>query len=336
ISSLLADKAVTLRIPSGSQEAGYLGAYFPVSVSPTVIIVINGQLVAHLRAGVEFCEFKSAMMQALTQIETHGAGKSSHARNHQDEAAAGGSSAHGVQLQISAGPNIPNTTVNGTSDNSNSSPTTLSTAQLEAPSAPATLNLQQVMEARRRRLEADKALKDAAAKGKKKMAAQVSKQSLHGQEQCKRKQEAKEERARILRAIENDKAERKDKEARRRALIRAEAVAEVGEATDVYHAGELHEPRPSPKGSATSRPRQCSLLVRLFDGTTIRGKFEPDQTLGNVVRAWIAEQRADGDSPFTLKQVLTPLPNKIITMSEECESLQSLGLLPSATFVIVP
>lgn len=40
ISSLLADKAVTLRIPSDSQEAGYLAAYFPVSDYPTVIIVM--------------------------------------------------------------------------------------------------------------------------------------------------------------------------------------------------------------------------------------------------------------------------------------------------------
>ncbi|KAI4170576.1 MAG: hypothetical protein LQ348_007085 [Seirophora lacunosa] len=351
ISSLLADKAVTLRIPSDSQEAGYLAAYFPVSDYPTVIIIINGQLVAHLRAGVEFWEFKDAVLQALTQLGARGAGKGSHEPNHRDGVSVGGPSSHNAQPQNSVGPSVPNVAATGTSDTSNSSPVTSVTAQSQTPPTPAPSNLQQVMEARRRRLEAGKAAKDAAVKEEKKLAAQarheaasaspetpVSKQSLYAQEQRKRKQEVKEERERILKAIENDRAERKrkDKEARRRAPTEAEAVAEVAKATDVNKINEIHEPGPSTKWSATPQLRQCSLVVRLFDGTTIREKFEPEQTLGDAVRAWIAEQRTDGDVPFTLKQVLTPLPNRNITMSEENESLQSLDLLPSATFVMVP
>ncbi|KAL9012989.1 MAG: hypothetical protein Q9173_002285 [Seirophora scorigena] len=309
----------------------------------------NGQLVAHLRAGVEFSEFKDAVLQALTQLGALGAGNESHELNHPDRAPLGGPSSLNAQPQNSAGPSVPNMATTGTSDTSNSSPATLDTAQSQTPPTPAPSNLQQVMEARRRRLEADKAAKDAAVKEEKKLAAQarqeaanlsletpVSKQSLYAQEQRKRKQEAKEERERILKAIENDKAERKDKEAQRRALTRAEAVAKVAKATNMNKTSELHEPGPFTKWSATPQLRQCSLVVRLLDGTTIRGKFGPEQTLGDAVRAWIAEQRTDGDSPFTLKQVLTPLPNRSITMSEENESLQSLDLLPSATFVMVP
>ncbi|KAI4157402.1 MAG: hypothetical protein L6R39_000684 [Caloplaca ligustica] len=215
-------------------------------------------------------------------------------------------------------------------------------------SAPTTSNLQQVMEDRRRRLEADKAAKDAAEKSKRKAIAQarrekanaapgtpVSNQSLYAQEQRKRKQEAREERERILKVIENDKAERKEKEAQRRALAKAEATDTAKEA-DVGEASESTGPGLVPNWGGTSHPRQCALQVRLFDGTTIRGKFQSDQTLGAAVRTWIAEQRTDGDTPFTLKQILTPLPNRTITISEEEESLQTLGLLPSATMVMVP
>ncbi|KAL8954258.1 MAG: hypothetical protein Q9183_007235, partial [Haloplaca sp. 2 TL-2023] len=46
--------------------------------------------------------------------------------------------------------------------------------------------------------------------------------------------------------------------------------------------------------------------------------------------------RTDGDTPFTFKQIVSPLPNKTITISEEEESLRSLGLLPNATLVMVP
>lgn len=42
------------------------------------------------------------------------------------------------------------------------------------------------------------------------------------------------------------------------------------------------------------------------------------------------------DIPYTFKQVLTPMPNRTLTISEEEETLQSVGLTPSATLVIVP
>lgn len=81
---------------------------------------------------------------------------------------------------------------------------------------------------------------------------------------------------------------------------------------------------------------QCSLQVRLFNGLTIRRQFEPQSTLSENVRPWISQQRTDGDTPYTLKQIVTPLPSRTITLTEEEETLQSLGLLPSATLVMVP
>ncbi|KAL9031650.1 MAG: hypothetical protein Q9196_000321 [Gyalolechia fulgens] len=238
------------------------------------------------------------------------------------------------------------TTVPGAQSLSETAPSPSVAPRSRATSAdPVNWSLQQVMADRRRRLEADKAAIDAAEKEKRQAAAKgrrgaasappgtpVSKQSSYAQEQRKRRQEAKEERQRILTAIENDKAERKEKEAQRRAL----AETELAEAASAKRAsGSAIQTIPKNWGAA-AHAKQCSLQIRLFDGTTIRRKFEPQQTLNDDVRPWLAGQRTDGDTPYIFKQILTPQLNRTMSISEEEESLQSLGLLPSATLVIVP
>ncbi|KAL8930517.1 MAG: hypothetical protein Q9208_000701 [Pyrenodesmia sp. 3 TL-2023] len=298
----------------------------------------NGQLVEHLRAGVEFEDFKIAILKALSQTGAHEADRDSREPIPSDHG--------GVQFQDNAdsdGTNRSDIQIAGTADTMNFTPPRSSTPQGEV----TTSSLQQVMEGRRKRLEADKAAKDVAEKEKKKAVAQarraaasaspgypVSNQSLYAKEHRKRKQEATQERERILRVIENDKAERKQKEAQRRAL--AEAEAEAAKASADEKATESNSQRNKPEWGATPNPQQCYLQVRLFDGTTLRGRFDPSQTVGCAVRKWIAEHRTDGDAPFTLKRILTPLPNKTITISEEEECLESLNLLPSATLVMVP
>ncbi|KAI4193262.1 MAG: hypothetical protein LQ350_008398 [Teloschistes chrysophthalmus] len=205
--------------------------------------------------------------------------------------------------------------------------------------------MQQMMEERRRRLEIDKATKDAADAEKRKSIAQarreaagavsvntVSKQSHYAQEQRKRQQEAKAEKDRILREIENNKEERKEREKQRRALAKAKAEEILNP-----ESAEASVDQIVPKNwTAATQLRSCSLQIRLFNGATIREKFASGQTISKDVRTWIASQRTDGDTPFTLKQILSPLPNRTITISEEQESLQCLGLLPSATLVMVP
>ncbi|KAL8643754.1 MAG: hypothetical protein Q9226_008142 [Calogaya cf. arnoldii] len=287
----------------------------------------NGQLITHLQGGAEYDAFKNAIFEALSQ-------------NQQESQS-----------------DVPQTPRDSTSPSSLPAPSTapqhetatLTTAppmnvqQESTTSTPASSSLQQVMEDRRKRLEADKAAKDAAEKERRKSIAQarreaasastskpgdpVSNQSLYAQQQRKRKLEAKAERERILREIENDKAARKEKEAQRRALARAEA-ADADKETEPNKAK-------APQHWAASG-QQCSLQIRLFNGLTIRGKFAPEETLSRNIRTWIAEQRTDGDTPFTLKQIVAPSPSRTITISEEEQSLQSLGLLPSATLVMVP
>lgn len=214
-----------------------------------------------------------------------------------------------------------------------------------SPSAPRpTSTVQNLLAERRERLERDKKDKDAAEKAEKKAKADArldsinknpdsakAKQASYAQEQRRRQQDAKQERERVLREIENDKAVRKEKEQERKALAKAEAKGNDG--VDGLANQQLAQE------AAQSRPKtskECAVQVRLFDGSTIRQRFPSDQTLRSHVRPWIEKQRSDGDNPYTFKQILSPLPNRTLSISEEEESLQSLGLAPSATLVMVP
>lgn len=147
-------------------------------------------------------------------------------------------------------------------------------------------------------------------------------QMKYAQQQIKKKQEAKSDRERILRQIENDKLERIEKEKQRKAAVAANN-SDIN--TPHQHNVELKQ----------VNSMECAIQVRQFDGSTIRSKFTSGQTLLNV-RYWIDNQRRDGDAPYTFRQILAPMPNRPLTISEEAESLQSLSLTPSATLIMVP
>lgn len=249
-----------------------------------------------------------------------------------------------------------NSTATG-ADDPTSSPATLvsqhTNVSTEEPRSPSpasssaprpTSTVQNLLAERRERLEREKKDKDAVEKAEKKAKADArldaitknpdsakAKQASYAQEQRRRQQDAKQERERVLREIENDKAVRKEKEQQRKALAKAEAEGNdgVGGLANQQLAQEAAQSRPK-----TSK--ECAIQVRLFDGSTIRQRFPSDQTLRSYVRPWIEKQRSDGDTPYTFKQILSPLPNRTLSISEEEESLQSLGLAPSATLVMVP
>lgn len=176
-----------------------------------------------------------------------------------------------------------------------SAATPLDATQSNAPSASSggqpSQTVQNLLADRRRRLEIDKKEKDAADKAERKAKAEArkeamvvapdsakAKQATYAAQQRKRQQEAKLERERILRQIEHDKAERKEKEERRKAIAKAEAEGNdgAGGLVDQQLASEVNSSR-----STTSK--ECAVQVRLFDGSTIRSRFSSDHTLrGNV------------------------------------------------------
>jgi len=144
--------------------------------------------------------------------------------------------------------------------------------------------------------------------------------------QRKRLQEAKEERARILKRVEDDKIERRKREAERKAELKAKEAGEHlgGQA----ESSRTEAPKPS-------RSKECAIQIRLFDGSTIRSRFPSSSTLRADVRPWVDEHQA-GNAPYTFKHVLTPLPNKNISISDEEQTLEAQGLTPSATLILVP
>lgn len=139
-----------------------------------------------------------------------------------------------------------------------------------------------------------------------------------------------------MRQIEADKADRREREERRRALARAEAGANSSDGADGLVDRQLSSEDSQRYVSTRPSSKDCAVQVRLLDGSTIRSRFPSAQTLRRDVRAWVDGQRSDGDIPYTFTQILAPKPNRAITISEEEESLQSLGLTPSATLVMVP
>jgi hypothetical protein len=141
-------------------------------------------------------------------------------------------------------------------------------------------------------------------------------------QQRKREQQQRQERERILRQIQQDKEDRRHREEQRK----ASAIASEQEPT----VSTTSQP------STSSTPQQFRLQVRLFDGTSIRSSFSPAQTIHGDIRPWLDEQRSDGNTPYTLKHILTPLPNRTISDSEEEQTLTDLGLGPTANLVMVP
>ena len=213
----------------------------------------------------------------------------------------------------------------------------------DSSSAQPSQTVQNLLADRRRRLEADKKEKDAAEKAEWKAKAEArkeamitgpdsakAKQATYAAQQRKRQQEAKMERERIVRQIEHDKAERKEKEERRKAVAKAETGGTdgAGGLVDQQLASEVKFPKPA-------RFAECAVQIRLFDGSAIRSRFASDQSLRGNVRPWIDQEKSDG-IPYTFKQVLTPMPNRTLSISDEEETLQSLGLSPNATLVILP
>lgn len=145
--------------------------------------------------------------------------------------------------------------------------------------------------------------------------------------QKKRIQEARGERERILKHIEDDKMERKAREAARKQQVKnASGTEQVGEPSTAS----------SSNAKSITRGDHCALQVRLFDGATIRQRFSSGDTLEKVVRKWIDQEQQIAGSPYTFKHILTPLPNKNISISEEAGTLEDLGLVPNATLVLVP
>lgn len=167
-------------------------------------------------------------------------------------------------------------------------------------------------------------------------------EQAHANEIKLRKQQANEERKRILKRIEDDKKARKERDAaerRARALLSADPNADpdanAGSST-AHETPAVALRQRSGKQQKGNGGDYCNLQVRLLDGSTMRSRFPSDKTLSTDVRAWIDAERTDGNAAYGFRILLTPLPNKVVSPTEETKSLLKLGLAPSATLVLIP
>jgi hypothetical protein len=178
-------------------------------------------------------------------------------------------------------------------------------------------------EAKRQRAEKAKTKAEAVANGSKK----PDDQSKHAEALRKKQREAREERQRILKAIEDDKAARKARQEEVKAERRASIVSEKQDSAPFAPASQLLP-------STGKLSEHCSIQVRLFDSTTIRNRFSSADTLKDV-RQWVDDTRKDGKQPYVFKLLLTPLPSRTIDVTQEGKPLQELELCPSATLILL-
>jgi hypothetical protein len=296
-----------LKLQAGSTEAGYLAAIYPLPKTPTVVIMNKGELKEYIAAGVSREDFISRTAKAL-----------------------GASSSQPQPTTAAAAA----TTTSSTPSTNSTQPEPQSSPQVQSLLAERAARLE-TLRAEQQRKAAEQRRKD---KGKTPDTSSPSSskpkdpaQAKYSAELKQRQQQAREDRARVLQAIADDKAARRAK-----ALERQAERAMLSGGGPVSHLPEEKARLPMEDGS---RQQKCKLQIRLFDGSTVRGEWEGTETLGGEVRSWLEGQDGMKDvrgGAYAFKVILTPKPSRTIEVAEEGRTLGELGLTPSATLVLIP
>lgn len=315
MSDLLNEHAVALRLKAGSEEAGYLAQIFPLPRTPTVVIIKNGELKEYITPGTSKEDFLRRVQTAFSSASV-----SSSAATAQPAPAQVNSLQ--PQPQTPSAPEqsapVPATTSSSTSEN------------VRRILAERAARLQVQREENERKVKEERARNKEKAKAEAEAGMDTNNARAHQAAEVvkKKRQQDQEERARILRRIEDDKAER-----RLRAEEREKQRIDSMKGGDV--AASLVSAPETKLAASTKTGGMTALQVRLFDGSTLRSRFKTNTPLKEI-RQWVDENRADGAQPYTFKQVLTPLPNKNIDETEEDKAIGELGLSPSSTLVLIP
>lgn len=319
---ILSAKAVLLRIAYGSQEADFLNAFCPIEKVPTIAVIRNGQVLEKLEGGIGKEEFQERLLVAC--------GMKAAVQN--------GAPAEQAESSHDAAESIPGDIPQSPDDVQSVFNERAQRLEAERRQREAAEKAERIARANARRKEAEEATANSNDKGKQRATAATTEEREKQQardawiyRQKQRKDEAKKERERILGQIESDKQERRAQK------DRAKEVQTTGGAGAFSSIPGADHSQIGPSTLAFSN-RPCALQIRLFDGSSIRGKFAPDTTLALAVRTWVKEASPEGgaDIPYTFRQILAPQPSRSIEVSEEHQTLLDLGLIPNATLVLVP
>ena len=341
IPTIIKSKTVLLRLDYGTTEASFLSAFCPIDEAPTLVIIHNGTVVDKLEGNLEYSEWSQRLLKACG-VDAEGANANAPAQSQQQATATPASSAVPANDATSEGAaSAPADTTSSHSPEQIQALLSERGARLEAERLrrEAREKAERIARARAKREADERALAAAqtdSGKGKGKERADGSESARNKaridwvEQQAKRKTEAKDEKQRILARIEADKRERKNRDEERRQAASAMAGEPLPSSTSKAAASTSTR---TPPTSGT-----CAIQVRLFDGSSIKGRFAHDSTLATAVREWIKETSPAGgaDIPYNFRQILTPHPSRTIEISEEGQTLSDVGLMPTATLVLVP
>ncbi|PQE06169.1 UBX domain-containing protein [Rutstroemia sp. NJR-2017a BBW] len=248
------EKAITLRLEAGSQEANYLAAIFPVPKVPTLAHVglkywlvgvphwrdvsNNGELKEYIASGVTKDDFTLRLGRAL------GLGSAA------DNSRARGSA------EVTD-PSVPGRTIERGTSHSSDVPTSRRplTEPLGTPTSDPVDN----------KVATEQTSPQESAQGPPRPSGSTS----YADTQRKIQQDAKDERERVRKLIDDDKVARRVRETERKAKA-------SGAATE--------KPTTPNNASTSSKSENCALQIRLFDGSTIRSRFPSSSTLNKEVR----------------------------------------------------
>ncbi|KAJ9161670.1 UBX domain-containing protein 4 [Coniochaeta hoffmannii] len=295
----LSTKAVMLKLPAGSIEAGFLAAIFPLPKTPTLVIMNKGELKEYIAAGISKEDFISRTAKALG-LDTASQQQSAAAPSTQQTSPAEVGAASPA-TPPSSQPTLPQ----APSAQPTSSPAPSSTS---SPAPPPDTQVQSLLSERAARLEALRAEQRRRDKGKAAESSAPKKPKDPAQEKYSRELKARQQQAREDRArVPEEKRKGDEAEVERRRT-----------------------------GGGEGR---CKLQIRLFDGSTVRGEWEGTESLASVrgwLEGQPGMKKGVGGGAYGFKVVLTPKPGRMIGVGEEGRTLRELGLAPSATLVLVP
>ena len=351
---IIADRAVLLRMEFGGKEAGFLAAFVKVEKAPTIVVINNGKVLEKLEGGIGKEEFEQRLLKAVGFDD--GPVKEGDVLFDQEEEELV-DDIGGRQMAPDSQPPLPSPSQSQAGHqpipSSSSAP-----AQPQAATQPSP-QVQTMLAERAQRLETERIKREAAEKAERTARAnarrkeaedaaaaqagkdrqrstteQTDKQQARDAwiyQQKQRKDEAKKERERILAQIESDKQERRAQTQRKKEM---EQAAGGSAYSDMPTSSSQSGARAMPVGGT----QWCNLQIRLFDGSSLRGKFASDSDISTAVRTWVKEASPAGgaDIPYNFRQILAPQPSRTIEVGEESKSLLELGLVPSATLVLVP
>ncbi|KAF2752322.1 hypothetical protein M011DRAFT_394345 [Sporormia fimetaria CBS 119925] len=299
ISNLLEQKAILLRIQAGSQEAGFLSAFCPLTTIPTLLVIQNGQLQQQLVAGASKEEFINSLRKALGATAIPSASLSTASQAHQVA----------VVPQPSATP----------TDSGNERPATATEQRI--PVSPI-LPPSRKAKGKEKAAPVDSNTEQSATR-----AAQSARDALR-----KKKQEEKQELARIKARIEADKAERKAEAEARKA--ERERLASAATTASPVPSAKGNSRSQSAEVHLNVRLFDGRTIRSTFPRTSkLQDNVRP--WIDDEVKAR-AESFNQNHPPYYFKQILAPLPSRELSAGEENETLGDLGLAPSATLVLVP